>query len=236
MRGAKGEIYTPQNNRGTAIGRTGFYNRFAVRSARPPYIFKTHILLTNNFTTMKANESNNNGQKVQTLNSKQFAAMLPNLSQHAGVILVYTGATDAQTALRFYGDDFTPKNGKQDEAFRCWKNIYTVFRTVKQAETELREKNDGIRSKLRAGTPSQIYFVTEEGKVVQTYELTDSIWKSVGLVPTKKDLEKTGRDLKKSINDAARASFTAIGMRDLLPKESEPVALDSATDATEKAA
>lgn len=167
------------------------------------------------------NNANNNGQKVQTLNSKQFEAIMPNLSQHAGVILVYTGSTGAQTALRFYGADFTPKNGKQDEAFRCWKNIYTVFRTVKQAETELREKNDGIRSKLRAGTPSQIYFVTEEGKVVQTYELTDSIWKSVGLVPTKKDLEKTGRDLKKSINDAARASFTAIGMRDLLPKEQD---------------
>lgn len=201
---------------------------------------------------MKANNTNNsankneinntnasanpNGQKVQTLNSKQFAAMLPNLSQHAGVILVYTGSTGAQTALRFYGVDFTPKNGKQDEAFRCWKNIYTVFRTVKQAENDLREKNDGIRSKLRAGTPSQIYFVTEEGKVVQTYELSDSIWKSVGLVPTKKDLEKTGRDLKKSINDAARASFTAIGMRDLLPKESDAVILDSTPESAEKAA
>lgn len=186
---------------------------------------------------MKTNESNN-GQKVQTLNANQFAAMLPNLSQHAGVILVYTGSTGTQTALRFFGDDFTPRNGKQDEAFRCWKNIYTVFRTVKQAENDLREKNDGIRSKLRAGTPSQIYFVTAEGKVVQTYELADSIWKSVGLVPTKKDLEKTGRDLKKAINDAARASFTAIGMRDLLPKESETVVLESAaTDAaTEKAA
>lgn len=136
--------------------------------------------------------TNTNGQRVQTLNSKQFAAISPNLSQHAGVILVYTGSTGSQTALRFYGDDFTPKNGKQDEAFRCWKNIYTVFRTVKQTENELREKNDGIRSKLRAGTPSQIYFVTEEGVVVQTYELSDSIWKSVGLVPTKKRPRKDG--------------------------------------------
>lgn len=183
-----------------------------------------------------ANNNNNNGQKVQTLNSKQFDAISPNLSQHPGVILVYTGSTGTQTALRFYGDDFTPKNGTQDEAFRCWKNIYTVFRTVKQTENELREKNDGIRSKLRAGTPSQVYFVTAEGKVVQTYELSDSIWKSVGLVPTKKDLEKTGRELKKAINDAARASFTAIGMRDLLPKETETVNLDSTPETAEKAA
>lgn len=184
---------------------------------------------------MKTSE-NNNGQKIQTLNGKQLEAMMPNLSQHAGVLLVYTGSTGTQTALRFYGDDFTPKNAKQDEAFRCWKNIYTVFRTVKQAENDLREKNDGIRSKLRAGTPSHVYFVTAEGKVVQTYELADSIWKSVGLVPTKKDLEKTGRDLKKSINDAARASFTAIGMRDLLPRETDVVNLDSTTATAEKAA
>lgn len=174
---------------------------------------------------MKKNE---NAQRVQTLNSKEFEALAPNLSQHPGVMLVYSGMNGAKTALRFYGDDFTPKNATQDEAFRCWRNIYTVFRTVKQTEAALREKNDGIRSKLRAGTPSQVYFITAEGKIVQTYELADSIWKSVGLVPTKKDLEMTGRDLKKAINDAARASFTAIGMRDLLPKEGETIAIDAA--------
>jgi hypothetical protein len=140
---------------------------------------------------------------------------------------VYTGATGTKTALRFFGNDFTPKNGTQNEAFRCWKNIYTVFRTVKAKENELRADNDAIRSKLRAGTPSQIYFVTAEGKVVQTYELAESIWKSVGLVPSKKDLELNGRDAKKAINDAAAASFTAIGMRDLLPKEGEIKPLDS---------
>ena len=180
---------------------------------------------------MKTNNSNTNGQKVQTLNAKQFEAILPNLSQHAGVILAYTGSTGATTGLRFFGDDFTPKNGSQKEAFRCWKNIYTVFRTVKAKEVELRADNDAIRSKLRAGTPSQIYFVTADGKIVQTYELSDSIWKSVGLVPSKKDLEMTGRELSTAIHKAAEASFTAIGMRELLPKEGEIKPLDStATD------
>lgn len=156
--------------------------------------------------------------KVQNLNSKQFDAMKNNLTAHAGIFLIYSNAaSDAQTALRLSGDEFTPKDGTQKEAFRVWKNVYILFRSVKETEKELRVDNDAIRSKLRAGTPAKVVFITEAGKIVESYDLTASVWKSVGLVPTKKDMELKGRDRKTAIHKAAEASFKAIGMRDLIP-------------------
>lgn len=157
--------------------------------------------------------------KVRALNSKQFEAMNGNLSQMTGVMLIYAGANDAKTALYLSGDEFTPKNGTQNEAFRVWKNVYTLFRGVKAAEISLRQDNDAIRSKLRAGTPEKVVFVAASGKVTESYDLSASVWKSVGLVPTKKDLDLKGRDLKTAIHKAAEASFKAISMRDLLPME-----------------
>ncbi|MDR2085786.1 MAG: hypothetical protein LBP72_01290 [Dysgonamonadaceae bacterium] len=150
------------------------------------------------------------------LNAAQFAEMGNDFS---GVILVYTGQDDKKTALLFFGADYEAADKSENEKFRAWKNVIATFWEVKQEETRLRVDNDGIRSKLRASTPSAIIFHTAKKEKVASYQLDESVWARIGLVPTKKDLERSVRDYKKAIHAATKASFDALGFRVELPKE-----------------
>ena len=155
------------------------------------------------------------------LNAENFAALSTNFK---GIILVYTAANGAQTAQHFFGADYEIKSGLkgkalEDDKFRVWKNVVMTFWAVKAEEMKLREDNDGIRSKLRATTPSSIIFHDDKGNNVIAYQLDQSVWAKIGLVPTKKDFERTARDYKKAIHAATRASFDALGFRLELPKE-----------------
>ena len=156
------------------------------------------------------------------LNSEQFVNLVNGLK---GVILVYKSTdrdgNEKETAQQFFGADYEPKDKTQDEIFRVWKNVVMTFWAVKAEEIKLREANDGIRSKLRAATPCAVIFRTEKGETVKRFELEESVWAKIGLVPTKKDFERTARDYKKAIHAAAKASFDALGFRVALPREAE---------------
>lgn len=156
------------------------------------------------------------------LNSEEFVNLVNGLK---GVILVYKSTdrdgNEKETAQQFFGADYEPKDKTQDEIFRVWKNVVMTFCAVKAEEIKLREANDGIRSKLRATTPCAVIFRTEKGETVKRFDLEESVWAKIGLVPTKKDFERTARDYKKAIHAAAKASFDALGFRVALPREAE---------------
>lgn len=156
------------------------------------------------------------------LNAEQFANLMNELK---GVTLVYKSVdrdgNEKESAQNFFGSDYEPKDKTQNEVFRVWKNVVMTFWAVKAEEIKLREANDGIRSKLRATTPCAIIFRTANGEMVKRFDLEESVWAKIGLVPTKKDFERTARDYKKSIHAAAKASFDALGFRVALPRESE---------------
>lgn len=165
------------------------------------------------------------------LNAEQFE----NLSSKAkGVILVYAGKEGKDTAQHFFGADYEVKDKSQDEMFKVWKNVMMTFWAVKAEEKKLREDNDGIRSKLRATTPSRIIFNDVKGENVKTYELDNSVWAKIGLVPTKKDFERTARDYKKAIHAATKASFDALGFRVDLKDKKNSIPVDKALDKAEK--
>lgn len=156
------------------------------------------------------------------LNAEQFAALKENF---AGIVLVYETTNKegviTRTAQQFFGAEYEAADKTEDEMFRVWKNVVATFWSVKQKETDLRADNDGIRSKLRASTPAEVIINTANGERVKRYELLESVWQKIGLVPTKKDLERTARDYKKAIHAATKASFEALGFRLELPKEVE---------------
>ena len=156
------------------------------------------------------------------LNAEQFANLVNGLK---GVILVYKSVdregNEKEAAQQFFGADYEPKDKTQNEIFRVWKNVVMTFWAVKAEEIKLREANDGIRSKLRATTPCAIIFRTANGETVKRFDLEESVWAKIGLVPTKKDFERTARDYKKAIHAAAKASFDALGFRVALPREAE---------------
>lgn len=156
------------------------------------------------------------------LNAEQFANLVNGLK---GVILVYKSVdregNEKEAAQQFFGADYEPKDKTQNEIFRVWKNVVMTFWAVKAEEIKLREANDGIRSKLRATTPCTIIFRTANGETVKRFDLEESVWAKIGLVPTKKDFERTARDYKKAIHAAAKASFDALGFRVALLREAE---------------
>lgn len=160
------------------------------------------------------------------LNAEQFANLATNF---AGVVLVYKSTNkeglETQTAQHFFGAEYEASDKSENEIFRVWKNVVQTFWDVKVKETSLREDNDGIRSKLRASTPSAVIFKTNKGETVKHFDLEQSVWQKIGLVPTKKDLERTARDYKKAIHAATKASFDALGFRVELQKEAEKPAV-----------
>lgn len=166
------------------------------------------------------------------LNAEQFANLATNF---AGVVLVYKSTNkeglETQTAQHFFGAEYEAIDKSENEIFRVWKNVVQTFWDVKVKETSLREDNDGIRSKLRASTPSAVIFKTNKGETVKHFDLEQSVWQKIGLVPTKKDLERTARDYKKAIHAATKASFDALGFRVELQKEAEkPIAKIAETE------
>lgn len=149
------------------------------------------------------------------LNAEQFE----NLENSAkGVLLVYTSQDGKKTAQHFFGAEYEPVDKSQNEVFRVWKNVLITFWAVKKEELKLRESNDGIRSKFRASIPTEIIFRASNGDT-KRFPLETSVWSRIGLVPTKKDFERTERDYKKAIHAAAKASFDALGFRVALPKD-----------------
>lgn len=121
--------------------------------------------------------------------------------------------------MHFFGADYEATVKTQDEMFRVLRNVVTTFWEVKTKESLLRESNDGIRSKLRAGTPHRLIIRTSAGITVKIFDLDASVWARIGLMPTKKDLERSARDRKKYIHNATKALMEALNFRVELPKD-----------------
>lgn len=129
-------------------------------------------------------------------------------------MLVYNstnkGGETVQTAQHFFGNDFEPADKTDDEIFRVVKNmVATMWHTIAE-EKKLRQDADGIRSKFRATTPAEIIICDKASNRIKKYDLTDSVWARIGLVPTKVDLEKSNRDFAKTIHAAAKAIRNAM--------------------------
>jgi hypothetical protein len=153
---------------------------------------------------------------ISKLNAEQFFAMSKNFK---GVVLEYAGKENKNTAILFFGADYEATGKNQNEVLRVVKNVMLAHWMTKNKETELRESNDGIRTKLRASTPLKIHIHTDKGETVKVYSLEDSVWAKIGLMPTKKDLERSAREQKKTIHGAAVAMLEALNFRVELPKE-----------------
>ena len=128
------------------------------------------------------------------LNKEQYA----NIGSFAGIMLVYNSTNKdgelVQTAQHFFGADFEPADKSDNEIFRVIKNmVATMWHTIAE-EKKLRADADGIRSKFRATTPAEIIICEKSGNRIKKYDLTDSVWARIGLVPTKVDLEKSIRN------------------------------------------
>ena len=139
------------------------------------------------------------------LNKEQYA----NIGSFAGIMLVYNSTNKdgelVQTAQHFFGADFEPADKSDNEIFRVIKNmVATMWHTIAE-EKKLRADADGIRSKFRATTPAEIIICDKSNNRIKRYDLTDSVWARIGLVPTKVDLEKSNRDFAKTIHAAAKA-------------------------------
>ena len=144
------------------------------------------------------------------LNKEQYAT----LSSFAGIMLFYNSTNrdgeTVQTAQHFFGKDFEPADKTDDEIFRVVKNmVATMWHTIAE-EKKLRQDADGIRSKFRATTPAEIIICDKNRNRIKHYDLTDSVWARIGLVPTKVDLEKSNRDFAKTIHAAAKAIRNAM--------------------------
>jgi len=155
---------------------------------------------------------------ISKLNAEQTANLANNV---AGVIFEYAARENKNTAMHFFGADFEATAKTQDEMFRVLRNVVTTFWEVKTKEALLREANDGIRSKLRASTPYRIIIRTSKGETVKNFDLDESVWAKIGLMPTKKDLERSARDRKKYIHNATKALMDALNFRVELPKDEE---------------
>lgn len=153
-------------------------------------------------------------------NAEQFKHM--NLNS-AGIIFVYEGKDGNDTAMHFLGEEYEMTAKTQDEFLRVMRNLKTTFWMVKEKETELREKNDGIRCKYRSSTPAQILVNAKGNQRVKKYETDCSDFSKFGFFPTKKDLERSARDKKKYIHSSTIAMLEALNFRVEFPKaETEP--------------
>lgn len=179
-------------------GRSGFDSPIAYNAILQKFSKKVEIMGT-----------------ISRFNSVQFENM--NANELVGVTLVYKSVNrDKEThfsGLNFAGEEYTPKDGTQNEVFRVWKNVVATFWTVKAVEAGLKVDNGGIASKLRAGTPCEIIVRTGDGRTAKRWDVEGSVWSRIGLVPTKKDLEGAKRDFKKKIHAATKASFDALKFR-----------------------
>lgn len=151
---------------------------------------------------------------ISKFNAEQYVNTAANT---AGVIFEYAGKDGKNTAMHFFGADYEATAKTQNEMFRVLRNVVTTFWEVKAKEDLLRKSNDGIRSKLRAGTPCRLIIRTCAGVTVKIFELDKSVWARIGFMPTKKDLERSARDRKKYIHNATKALMDALNFRVELP-------------------
>lgn len=144
------------------------------------------------------------------LNADQFA----NVGNFAGIMLVYTTVSKdgktVSTGQHFFGKDFEPADKSENELFRVIKNTVAIMWHTTKKEKELRANADGIRSKFRAATPTDVIIHDQSGTCVEHDYLADSVWARIGLVPTKLDLERSSRDFEKGIHNAAKAIRDAL--------------------------
>lgn len=101
-------------------------------------------------------------------------------------------------------------------------------------EKKLRADADGIRSKFRATTPAEIIICEKSGNRIKKYDLTDSVWARIGLVPTKVDLEKSNRDFQKTIHAAAKAIRNAMDFAPNLASLEKPTEKTTKTGKAER--
>ena len=144
------------------------------------------------------------------LNAEQFA----NVGNFAGIMLVYTtvnkdGKT-VSTGQHFFGKDFEAADSSENEIFRVIKSVTGIIWHTTRKERELRESADGIRSKFRAATPSDVIIHDKTGMCIEHDYLAESVWARIGFVPTKLDLERSNRDFDKAIHNAAKAIRDAL--------------------------
>ena len=170
------------------------------------------------------------------LNKEQYA----NIGSFAGIMLVYNSTNKdgelVQTAQHFFGADFEPADKSDNEIFRVIKNmVATMWNTIAE-EKKLRADADGIRSKFRATTPAEIIICEKSGNRIKKYDLTDSVWARIGLVPTKVDLEKSNRDFQKTIHAAAKAIRNAMDFAPNLASLEKPTEKTTKTGKAEKVA
>ena len=71
---------------------------------------------------------------------------------------------------------------------------------------------------------------------IKKYDLTDSVWARIGLVPTKVDLEKSNRDFQKTIHAAAKAIRNAMNFAPNLASLEKPTEKTTKTGKAEKVA
>lgn len=148
-------------------------------------------------------------------NADQFA----NMDIHvAGIIFVYAGKDGNDTAMHFSGKEYEMTAKTQDEFIRVMRNLKTTLWLVKEKETELREKNDGIRCKYRTTTPTTIYVNMANKERAKVFETSDCDFSKFGFFPTKKDLERSARDKKKYIHASTIAMLEALNFRVEFPK------------------
>lgn len=154
-------------------------------------------------------------------NAEQFANM--NLYS-AGIIFVYEGKDGKDTAMHFFGKEYEMTAKTQNELLRVMRNLKTTLWMVKEKETELREKNDGIRCKYRSSTPAIIYVNLQSNERAKVYKTECSDFSKFGFFPTQKDLERSARDKKKYIHSSTIAMLEALNFRVEFPKtETAPV-------------
>lgn len=174
--------------------------------------------------------------QLSKLNKEQYA----NIGSFAGIMLVYNSTNKdgelVQTAQHFFGADFEPADKSDNEIFRVIKNmVATMWHTIAE-EKKLRADADGIRSKFRATTPAEIIICEKSGNRIKKYDLTDSVWARIGLVPTKVDLEKSNRDFQKTIHAAAKAIRNAMNFAPNLANLEKPAEKTTKTGKAEKVA
>lgn len=151
-------------------------------------------------------------------NADQFA----NMDTHvAGIIFVYAGKDGKDTAMHFFGKEYEMTAKTQDEFLRVMRNLKTAFWMVKEKETELRERNDGIRCKYRVSTPTMIFVNTVNNERAKVFNTECSDFSKFGFFPTKKDMERSARDKKKYIHTSTVAMLEALNFRVEFPKTEE---------------
>ena len=85
-------------------------------------------------------------------------------------------------------------------------------------------------------TPAEIIICEKSGNRIKKYDLTDSVWARIGLVPTKVDLEKSNRDFQKTIHAAAKAIRNAMDFAPNLASLEKPTEKTTKTGKAEKVA